>query len=166
MLASVTGEEAEGRLGYWFRQRAASMRDDYRSWLAQTRSTYRLWRDLGPLRFTAFQLTTALVTLTALVNPLLWLLTLLWLAGGSHLVAGVLPSAEAYTVIAVTLLGNLLIAYSLMIGCMEHGLFLGVRMMLLVPVYVALTSVAAYRALLPVSRPEPARAVVPSSAVS
>jgi cellulose synthase/poly-beta-1,6-N-acetylglucosamine synthase-like glycosyltransferase len=166
VLGSVTGEEAEGRLGHWLRQRAASMRDDYRSWLAQTRSAYRLWRDLGLLRFAAFQLTTALFTYTALVNPLLWLLTLLWLAGGSRLVAGVFPSAELYAVIAVMLLGNLLTAYSLMIGCMERGLFAGVRMMLLAPVYVALTSVAAYRALLPVNRPEPARAAVPSAAAS
>lgn len=166
VLASVTGEEAEGRLGHWLRQRAASMRDDYRSWLAQTRSAYRLGRDLGPLRFAAFQLTTALFTFTALVNPLLWLLTLLWLAGGSRPVAGVFPSAELYAVIAVMLLGNLLTAYSLMIGCMEHGLFAGVRMMLLAPIYVALTSAAAYRALLPVNRPEPARAAVPSAAAS
>jgi cellulose synthase/poly-beta-1,6-N-acetylglucosamine synthase-like glycosyltransferase len=166
VLASVTGEEAEGRLDHWLRQRAASIRDDYRSWLAQTRSTYRLWRDLGPLRFTAFQLTTVLFTFTALANPLLWLLTLLWLAGGSHPVAGVFPPAELYTVITVLLLGNLFTAYSLMIGCMEHGLFAGVRMMLLAPVYMALTSLAAYRALLPLSRPEPARAVVPSAAAS
>ena len=166
MLASVTGEEVEGRLGHWLRQRAASMRDDYRSWLAQSRSTYRLWRDLGPLRFTAFQLTTALFTFTALVNPLLWLLTALWLAGGSHPVTEVFPPAELYAVVAVVLLGNLLTAYSLMIGCMEHGLFAGVRTMLLAPVYVALTSVAAYRALLPINRPEPVRAIVPSAATS
>lgn len=166
VLASVTGEEAEGRLGHWLRQRAASMRDDYRSWLAQTRSAYRLGRDLGPLRFAAFQLTTALFTFTALVNPLLLLLTLLWLAGGSRPVVGMFPPAELYAVIAVMLLGNLLTAYSLMIGCMERGLFAGVRMMLLAPVYVALTSVAAYRALLPVNRPEPTRAAVPSAVAS
>jgi glycosyltransferase XagB len=39
--------------------------------------------------------------------------------------------------------------YSLMIGCMEHGLFRSVRTMLLVPAYWALMSVAAYRALFP-----------------
>ena len=76
------------------------------------------------------------------------------------------PPAELYAVVAVVLLGNLLTAYSLMIGCMEHGLFAGVRTMLLAPVYVALTSVAAYRALLPINRPEPVRAVVPSAATS
>jgi glycosyltransferase XagB len=166
VLASVTGEEAEGRLGHWLRRRAASIRDDYRSWLAQPRWTYRLWRDLGPLRFTAFQLTTVLFTFTALVNPLLWLLTVLWLAGGFGPVTGALPLPELYAVIAAMLLGNLLTAYSLMIGCMEDGLFAAVRTMLLAPVYVGLTSVAAYRALLPLDRPEPARAVVPSVAAS
>ena len=166
VLASVTGEDAECRLGHWLRQREASIRADYRSWLAQTRSAYQLWRDLGPLRSTAFQLTTASAMVTALVNPLLWLLALLWLAGGSQLIAGVLPSAELYTVLAVTLLGVLLTAYSLMVGCMEHHIFVGVRMMLLAPVYVALTSVAAYRALLPGLRPPAARRGVSSVATS
>jgi hypothetical protein len=46
------------------------------------------------------------------------------------------------------LVGNLLMVYSLMVGCMEHGLFRAVRTMLLVPAYWALMSVAAYRALL------------------
>jgi cellulose synthase/poly-beta-1,6-N-acetylglucosamine synthase-like glycosyltransferase len=166
VFASVTTEEAEGRLGHWLRQREASIRDDYRSWLAQTRSAYRLGRDLGPLRATAFQLTTASVMVTALVNPLLWLLALLWLAAGSRPIAGVLPPAELYTVLAVTLLGILLTAYSLMVGCMEHHIFVGVRIALLAPVYAALTSVAAYRALLPGIRPLAARRGVSSVATS
>jgi cellulose synthase/poly-beta-1,6-N-acetylglucosamine synthase-like glycosyltransferase len=166
VFASVTGEEAEGRLGQWLRQREASIRDDYRSWLAQTRSAYQLWRGLGPLRSTAFQLTTASVVVTALANPLLWLLALLWLAGGSRPIAGVLPPAELYTVLAVTLLGILLTAYSLMVGSMEHHIFVGVRMVLLAPVYVALTSVAAYRVLLPGIRPLATRRGVSSVATS
>jgi cellulose synthase/poly-beta-1,6-N-acetylglucosamine synthase-like glycosyltransferase len=164
VLASVTGEEAERRLGHWLQRREASLRADYRSWLGQTRSAGRLWRDLGPLRFTAFQLTTASVTVTALVNPLLWLLTLLWLAGGTQPIASVLPPAELYTVMAVTLLGTLLTAYSLLVGCMEHRIFVGFRMVSLAPVYIALTSVAAYRALLPGLRPFVARREVRSVA--
>jgi glycosyltransferase XagB len=166
VFASVTEEEAEGRFGHWLRQREASIRDDYRSWLAQTRSAYQLWRALGPLRFTAFQVTTASVMVTALVNPLLWLLALLWLAGGSRPIAGVLPPAELYTVLAVTLLGILLTAYSLMVGSMEHHIFAGVRMVLLAPVYVALTSVAAYRVMLPGIRPIAVRRRVSSVATS
>ena len=166
MLASVVSEEAEDRLGRWLRQREASIRDDYRSWLAQTRLAYRLWRELGPLRSAAFQLTTGSAAITALVNPLLWLLTLLWLAGGSQPIAEALTPAGLYTVLAVTLLGILLTAYSLMVGCMEHHIFVGARNALLAPVYVALTSVAAYRALLPGPRPFVARSEVRSVATS
>ena len=164
LLPSVISEEAEDRLDRCLRQREASIRDDYRSCLAQTRSAYRLSRNLGPLRFAAFQLTTGSAAITALVNPLLWLLTLLWLAGDSQPIAEALSPTELYVVLAVTLLGVLLTAYSLMVGCMEHHILVGARMVLLAPVYVALTSVAAYRALLPGSRPFAARREVGSVA--
>lgn len=166
MLGSVTREEADGRLGPWLRRRATSIEGDYRAWLAHFRSPYRLWRDLGPFRFIASQLTMALSPLTALANPLFWLLTVAWLAGGPGPVTEVLPLPELEAVIAVMLLGNLLTAYALMIGCMEHGLFAAVRTMLLAPAYLALTSVAAYRALLIPLRPVSSRQVVSGVAAS
>jgi hypothetical protein len=55
-----------------------------------------------------------------------------------------------------------------MIGCMDQGMLPAVRTMFLAPVYWALSSVAAYRALLP-DRPQeksPAAAPVPSIATS
>ena len=65
------------------------------------------------------------------------------------------------------LLGNVLTAYSLMIGCMEQGMFRAVRTMFLAPVYWALSSVAAYRALLRVGRKQAtAAAALPSIAAS
>ncbi len=167
LLASVTTEEADGRLGPWLDYRAASFRDGYRNWQSQARSSYRLWRNLGPARFTALQLTSALGVCTALANPLFWLLTVAWLVGGSGgPVAGVFPLPELYAVVAAMLLGNVLNAYSLMIGCMEQGMFPAVRTMLLAPAYWALTSIAAYRALLPRSPITLTPAIVPSIAAS
>jgi hypothetical protein len=69
-------------------------------------------------------------------------------------------------VLAVLLLGNLITSYSLMVGCMEQGLFAAVRTMLLGPAYWALTSLAAYRAVFSARRPVPARQGVPSVAAS
>jgi cellulose synthase/poly-beta-1,6-N-acetylglucosamine synthase-like glycosyltransferase len=167
LLASVTTEEADGRLGPWLGDRAASFRDGYRNWQAQVRSSYRLWRNLGPTRFAALQLTSALGVCTALANPLFWLLTVAWLVGGSGgPVAGVFPLPELSVVVAAMLLGNVLTAYSLMIGCMEQGMFPAVRTMFLAPVYWALTSMAAYRALLPRSPMTRTPAIVPSIAAS
>jgi hypothetical protein len=57
-------------------------------------------------------------------------------------------------------------AYSLMIGCMEQGMLPAVRTMFLAPVYWALSSIAAYRALLPAGRRARAAAPVPGIAAS
>ena len=167
LLASVTTEETDGRLGPWLGRRAASFRDGYRNWQAQVLSSYRLWRNLGPARFAALQLTSTLGICIALANPLFWLLTVAWLVGGSGgSVAGVFPLPELYVVVAAMLLGNVLTAYSLMIGCMEQGMFPAVRTMFLAPAYLALMSAAAYRALLPRSHATLAPAIAASTAAS
>ena len=140
IMASETDKEASGRLGDWLRQRTRWMRGYYQTWLVHMRSPGRLWRDLGTRRFIGLQLTFA-VYLAALVNPLFWALTVSCLASGRG-------SLFLYAGGAAILVGNLLMVYSLMIGCMEHGLFRAVRTMLLVPAYWALMSVAAYWALL------------------
>jgi hypothetical protein len=140
IMASATDKEASGRLGDWLRQRTRWMRGYYQTWLVHMRSPGRLWRDLGTRRFIGLQLTFA-VYLATLVNPLFWALTVACLASGRG-------SLFLYAGGAAMLVGNLLMVYSLMIGCMEHGLFRAVRTMLLVPAYWALMSVAACRALL------------------
>ena len=168
LLASVTAEQADSQLGSWLRERTESLRDGNRAWLAADGAPLRLWRDLGPGRFIGFQLTTALMGFTSLANPLFWLLAAAWLVSGTGAVAGVFPAPELYLVVAAMLLGNVLTAYSLMIGCMEQGMLPAVRTMFLAPVYWALSSVAAYRALLPAARKKtsPAAAPVPSIAAS
>jgi cellulose synthase/poly-beta-1,6-N-acetylglucosamine synthase-like glycosyltransferase len=139
IMASVTEREASGQLGDWLRQRTRWMQGYYQTWLVHMRSPGRLWRDLGIKRFIGLQLTFA-VYLTALINPFFWVLTVACLASGRGYLF-------LYAAAAAMLLGNLLMAYSLMIGCMEHGLFRAVRTMFLVPAYWALMSVAACRAL-------------------
>jgi cellulose synthase/poly-beta-1,6-N-acetylglucosamine synthase-like glycosyltransferase len=149
LLDSVTAEQADSQLGSWMRERTESLRYGNRAWLAADSAPLRLWRDLGPGRFIGFQLTSALTSFTSFANPLFWLLAVAWLVSGTGPVAGVFPAPELYLVVAAMLLGNVLIAYSLMIGCMDQGMLPAVRTMFLAPVYWALSSVAAYRALLP-----------------
>ena len=76
------------------------------------------------------------------------------------------PLPELYVVVAAALLANVLSAYSLMIGCMEQGMFPAIRTMFLAPAYWTLTSIAAYRALLPRRPMTRTAAVVPSIAAS
>jgi hypothetical protein len=162
MLESVTIEQNDIRPGPWIRRRAAATRTGYLAVAAAARRPLRAPRDLSLAHLTTIQLTTAAATFTALANPLFWLLTVAWLAAGSHL-AGVVPAGVARAAIAAMIIGNLVTAYSLMAGCMEQGLFRAVRTMLLAPAYWALASVAAYRALLPGPKSaEPDRSAAPA----
>ena len=153
MMASVTEEEPASRLASWLRHRSRWTKGYYQTWLVHTRSPYRLWRDLGPVRFIGLQMTLALSSFTTLVNPVFWALTVAYLVSGPGRVPQVFPLPELFAAAAAMLLGNLLMVYSLMIGCMEHGLFRAVRTMLLVPAYWALMSVAAYKALFQLLHP-------------
>ena len=56
-----------------------------------TRSPTRLLRELGVLRFCALHLTLGFPVFTALINPLLWLLSVIWLVGGPAWSAALLP---------------------------------------------------------------------------
>lgn len=166
LFASVTAERAESHLGGWLRERTEMLRDSNTAWLTAVSTPFRLLRDLGPVRFAGFQLTSALMGFISFVNPVFWLLAVAWLVSGTSAVAGVLPEPELYLVVAAMLLGNVVTAYSLMIGCMEQGMLPAVRTMFLAPVYWALSSIAAYRALLPPARRARAAAPLPGIAPS
>jgi cellulose synthase/poly-beta-1,6-N-acetylglucosamine synthase-like glycosyltransferase len=153
MMASVTEEEANSKLGNWIRQRSRWIKGYLQTWLVHMRSPVRLWRELGPRQFASLQLTVGLFTVTTLVNPILWAFTVVYLIMGPQYIEPLFPPVTLYVGLACMALGNLMMIYVLMIGCMERGLYRGVRTMLSVPVYWALMSLAGYRACLQLLRP-------------
>jgi cellulose synthase/poly-beta-1,6-N-acetylglucosamine synthase-like glycosyltransferase len=153
MMQSVTEEEANSQLGNWIRQRSRWIKGYMQTWLVHMRNPWRLWRELGTRRFLAFQLAVGFSTVTTLLNPWFWALTLVYLATGPDHIARFFPGWVLYLGVATMLLGNAMMVYTLMIGCMERGLHRAVRAMLSVPLYWALMSVAAYKALLQLLRP-------------
>jgi cellulose synthase/poly-beta-1,6-N-acetylglucosamine synthase-like glycosyltransferase len=147
MMASVTEEEANSRVGNWLRQRSRWIKGYYQTWLVHMRSPGRLWRELGPRRFLSVQATLGMATVTTLVNPLFWALTVLYLVDGPGRISALFPLPVLYLGVLAMLGGNLLMVYSLMLGCMERGLYRALRAQLAVPLYWALMSAAAYKAL-------------------
>jgi cellulose synthase/poly-beta-1,6-N-acetylglucosamine synthase-like glycosyltransferase len=147
MMASVTEEEANSRLGNWLRQRSRWIKGYYQTWLVHMRSPGRLWRELGPRRFLSVQATLGMATVTTLINPLFWALTVLYLVDGPARISALFPLPVLYLGVLAMLGGNLLMVYSLMLGCMERGLYRALRAQLAVPLYWALMSAAAYKAL-------------------
>ncbi|MDF5753626.1 glycosyltransferase [Spongiactinospora sp. TRM90649] len=153
MMLSVTEEEANSRLGNWIRQRSRWIKGYIQTWLVHTRHPVLLWRQLGTRRTVAFHLTMGFSTLTTLVNPFFWALTLIYVCSGTRYVAALFPAVPLYFGTATLVAGNLLMIYCMMAGCLERGLFRAVRAMLTIPLYWALMSVAAYKAVFQLLRP-------------
>ncbi|MGR6917155.1 hypothetical protein ACU635_23215 [[Actinomadura] parvosata] len=114
----------------------------------------RLWRQLGTKQTLAFHLTMGLSTITTLANPFFRGLTLLYLCTGTRYVQVLFPPLSLYCGAAAMVIGNSLMIYCMMAGCLERGLFPAVRAMLTIPLYWALMSVAAYKALYQLARPD------------
>lgn len=153
MMSSVTEEEANSKVGNWVRQRSRWIKGFYQTYLVHMRSPIRLLRDLGLRRFVAFQLTLGLPTLTGLLNPIFWTLTLVYLVNGPDRIEPLFPPLILALGVIAMLIGNLLMIFTFMIGCMERGLYRLVSPMLVVPIYWILMSVAAYKAFIQLLRP-------------
>jgi glycosyltransferase XagB len=153
MMLSVTEEEANSRVGNWIRQRSRWIKGYYQTWLVHMRSPLRLWRELGPRQFCAFQLTVGFSALTGLFNPIFWALTCVYLISGPAHISSLFPAAVLYLGVFSMLMGNLLMVYSMMAGCMDRGLYGAMRTMFVIPVYWALMSIAAYKAFFQLLRP-------------
>ena len=153
MMVSVTEEEANSRVRNWIRQRSRWIKGYYQTWLVHMRSPLRLWHELGPRRFCAFQLTLGFSGLTGLLNPIFWALTCVYLVSGPSHLSALFPAPVLYLGVFSMLIGNLLMVYSMMAGCMDRGLYGAVRTMIVIPLYWVLMSVAAYKALFQLLRP-------------
>lgn len=153
MIVSVTEEEANSRLRNWVRQRSRWIKGYLQTWLVHSRHPMRTLRELGIKRAAAMHLTLGFSTFTTLVNPVFWAMTVSYLVLGPTYLEPVFPTITLYVGVIVMILGNALMCYCLMTGCMERGLYRAVRVMLTVPIYWGLMSVAAYKALGQLLRP-------------
>ncbi len=153
MMASVTEEEANSKVGNWIRQRSRWVKGYFQTWLVHMRSPWQLWRELGTRQFIGLQLTIGFCTLSGLVNPVFWSLTCLYVVAGPGPISPFFPPPVLITGLLTMAIGNLLMIEAMMAGCMARGLHRALRSMLLVPVYWGLMSLAAYKALFQLLRP-------------
>ncbi|HXM54925.1 MAG TPA: glycosyltransferase [Candidatus Dormibacteraeota bacterium] len=146
ILDSITWEEANSHLGNWVRQRSRWLKGYMQTYLVHMRSPVRLWRELGTGSFLAFQLLVGATPLTTLVNPALWVLTLVYGVTGSPLIQQLFPAPVYYVGITSMVLGNFVFAYYLVTGCLLLGNHRNAKWMLAAPLYWLLMSVAAWKA--------------------
>src|SRR5260370_42348232 len=117
------------------------------TWLVHSRHPVRLWRELGPTGFLSFNLTIGATPLVPLINPMFWLLTLLWTIGNFPFIQALFPAWLYYPGLLCVVLGNFLILYANLLGARMGGYPDLLGALLLAPIYWAMMSIAALKAL-------------------
>lgn len=147
-LDSTTFEEATTRFESWLKQRTCWLKGYMQTWLVHMRSPRTLLKNAGVSGFLAFQLFVGGTVVSALLNPILWLIFLASELFGWSAFAIV----DARLSIASLIIGNGLFASLAMLAPLRRGWqHLSVHG-LLAPVYWLLISIAGYRALIQLFR--------------
>jgi len=149
VIASTTYEEAPQTFMSWLRQRTRWLKGFVQTWLVHMRAPRRLWRDLGPHGFVAFQVMIGGTVLSALVHPWFYVLLATELIGGRFLsLPASLFGVPFWSVAWFDLVTGYLAAMALaLLAARRRRLFRLTWHVLLMPFYWLLISAAAYRAL-------------------
>ena len=146
VVESTTMEEANSDFVNWVRQRSRWGKGYAVSWLVQMRHPWRLLRDVGPISFLAIQLTLGGTYAVALLNLLMWTLTLLWILAQFGFIAYLFPGYIYYAAMIELLFGNFFFLY-LNLWCAVHRRdWRLARLALISPVYWLLISIAMIKA--------------------
>lgn len=158
IIDSRTWEEANSELGNWIRQRSRWIKGYMQTWLVHMRYPLRLWKELGTKGFFGFQAMVLGTPLLPLLNPLFWLLLLLWYGWEVQLIPKFFPGGMYYFSAILFYVGNFLFIMSHAVG--THWVVRDMRrkgktmfsfrltkFALLTPLYWGITSIAAIKAL-------------------
>lgn len=146
IIDSVTMEEANSQLKNWFKQRSRWIKGYMQTYLVHMQNP----SDFSFSDFCIFQLVIGGKVLSALINPIMWLMTILFFIsrtafGGfiGSLYIGPMLYIGGFTLIV----GNFIYAYIFMIGVAERKQWSLVKYAILAPFYWLIISVSAYYAL-------------------
>jgi glycosyltransferase XagB len=152
VVDSTTYEEANSEVRNWVRQRSRWVKGYIQTWLVQMRHPIKLMRAIGPRRWLSFQTVVGGTFLVFLLNPIFWTLTSLWTLTEAGILRQIFPGVVYYAGGFALYLGNFLFAYVTAAGAAYRGYNHLVKYALLVPLYWALMSVAAWKGLIQLVR--------------
>jgi len=146
---STTYEEANSRVGNWFRQRSRWIKGYMQTYLVQMRNPINFIKANG-FHALIFQLIIGGKIASMFINPFLWLATISYFAINSLVgpaIEALYPAPIFYMAVFSLVFGNFLFVYYYMIGCAKRGHWSLMRYVFLVPFYWLMMSVAGVVAL-------------------
>jgi cellulose synthase/poly-beta-1,6-N-acetylglucosamine synthase-like glycosyltransferase len=148
ILNSTTWEQACPSLPYWIRQRSRWVKGYVQTYLVHMRSPWHLTRGLGILNSTHFHFVIGGTPLCQLLNPLYWLLTVIWIVSQNTAFSAYFPGPVFLMAAICLFVGNFLFAYTCSIACVRRGMGHLVVYGLTMPFYWVLMSIAAWKGCL------------------
>lgn len=146
-VTSTTYEEANCRTINWIKQRTRWIKGYMQTYLVHMRNPIKLFRDLGPKGFMSFQLFIGGTVFSNLANIILLVIFTLGLLIGHDKISVLFPSPTMELAYLNLLVGNLLLMLLNAMAIWRRRMYSLVPLVLTVPVYWFLASVASYRAL-------------------
>ena len=147
MIDSTTWEEANSNFWGWIRQRSRWVKGYIQTYLVHTRHPFRLLRQLGLRSWFSFQMTVGGSIVCFLLNPVYWLLTVLWVLTGAEIISAMFPTPIYVAGVFCLLVGNFVFVYLNVAGCMNRGYYDLVKHAVITPLYWLMMSWAAYKAV-------------------
>jgi glycosyltransferase XagB len=144
MMDSTTLEEANTQLPNWIRQRSRWIKGYMQTWLVYMRHPLRLIHDVGFRGFLSFQLMVG-GAFIFLINPFFWALTTIFLLTKAGLIQDLFPGWVYFLAAAQLFLGNFVFMYLSMAAGARRGYFGLSPYALMMPIYWALMSIAAWK---------------------
>lgn len=146
MIDSTTWEEANSHFWGWIRQRSRWVKGYIQTYLVHMRRPLRLMRQLSLPGWFAFQMIVGGSILCFLLNPVYWLLTVLWALTGAEIISAMFPTPIYVAGVFCLLIGNFVFVYLNVAGCMNRGYYDLVKFAVISPLYWLMMSWAAYKA--------------------
>jgi cellulose synthase/poly-beta-1,6-N-acetylglucosamine synthase-like glycosyltransferase len=148
MLDTTTWEEACSEWRYWIRQRSRWVKGYIQTFLVHNRRPLRLAKEIGWRNTVNFYLTVGGVFVGFLLNPIYWVLAVVWFVGRWEPLTQLFPGAVFFLAATCLFLGNFVFVYTCALGCARRGLWDLVKYALLIPPYWFMLSIGAWKGFL------------------
>ncbi len=150
IIDSTTYEEANSNAFNWYRQRSRWIKGYIQTYLVHMRTPKELMRDIREPHLLTFQLVVGGKIVSMFVNPLLWLVTIIYFLFRSHVahfIEPFFPDWILYFGVLALVFGNFLYLYYYMVGLAKRKQDGLIKYAFLVPLYWLGMSAAAWQAL-------------------
>jgi len=147
VLESTTLEEANSDFVNWVKQRSRWYKGYLQTLLVHLRDPRELVHEMGWKGLAHFAIFVGGTPVLAVLNPVFWVLTLLWFVGHPMLIQEIFPAPVYYVGLFCWVFGTFLLGYLTLLSCRitRRGEFLWAA--LVVPVYWVMMSMAAAKAI-------------------